>query len=63
MSDTTMTVHLEADEWYPVISITTEPNDKQVVISKELFERHNRIMQEFDDMQDLLYKLFKGRAI
>lgn len=63
MSDNSMTVRLGADEWYPVISITTHSQDKQVIISKELFERHNKIMQEFDELQDLLYKLYKGIKI
>ena len=57
-----ITVTLGADEWYPVIQIT-KSGTVTTEISQELFERHNRIMQEFDDLQDELYKLYKGKRL
>ena len=62
MSENKIKVKLGADEWYPVIEIASY-GTIEVEISQELFERHNRIMQEFDILQDELYKLYKVKRL
>jgi hypothetical protein len=52
-----ITVKLGEDEWYPVIDIS-EYGEITVEISEELFEKYNRIMQEFNVLQKELYKLY-----
>jgi hypothetical protein len=52
-----ITVKLTEDEWYPVIDIT-EYGEVNVEISQELLEKYNKIMQEFNDLQKELYKLY-----
>jgi hypothetical protein len=53
-----ITVKLSEDEWYPVIDIS-EYGEVTVEISQELFEKYNKIMQEFNDLQNELHKLYK----
>jgi hypothetical protein len=53
-----ITVKLIEDEWYPVIDIS-EYGEVTVEISQELFEKYNKIMQEFNDLQNELHKLYK----
>jgi hypothetical protein len=53
-----ITVKLIEDEWYPVIDIS-EYGEITVEISEELFEKYNKIMQEFNDLQNELHKLYK----
>ena len=52
-----ITVKLSEDEWYPVIDIS-DYGEITVEISEELFEKYNRIMQEFNVLQKELYKLY-----
>jgi len=49
---------IDEDEWYPVIDIS-EYGEVTVEISQELFEKYNKIMQEFNDLQNELHKLYK----
>ena len=63
MSDK-MTVHIERDEWYPVyIMLPERPGwDAEVVttVPVELYERYERLLAEFTDVQDEIEKIFNN---
>ena len=63
MSDK-MTVHIERDEWYPVyIMFSERPGwDGEVITSVpvELYERYERLLADFTDVQDEIEKIFNN---
>jgi hypothetical protein len=60
-----MKKRIQVDEYYPVYNLLG-PNDRTygdgtIVISQEFFDRYNRIMTEFHEMQHELGNLFENR--
>ena len=56
-----MKMYLDSDEWYPVYSLREDRfkfmNDYMVDVSPEFMEKYNRIVSEFNSLQDELDKL------
>lgn len=54
-------MYLDSDEWYPVLTLREEPygflTDYAVEITPELKTRYDKVMQEFEELQQELDKL------
>lgn len=68
-SEATVPVQLDSDESYPVYSlrvVTPDPSDPKKLwgttqVSKEFVRRYERVMQQYDAMQEELKKLMEAR--
>lgn len=53
-----MRMYLDEDEWYPVYTLREDRykfmNDLEVDVSSEFMMKYERIMSEFDDLQEEL---------
>lgn len=47
-----------ANEWYPVFELQDTTYGRFVDFPEELLEEYNRVMEEFEAMQEILGKLF-----
>jgi hypothetical protein len=56
-----MKMYLDEDEWYPVLTLREERyawmTELEVEVDANIMEEYNRIMDEFDALQDILNKL------
>ena len=61
---TTVRKVMYADEWYPVYEFYDTAHGKFVDFPEELLEEYERIMKEFEAMQEVMAKLYdKGISV
>ena len=56
-----MKVYINADDWYPVYTLSKETRpyltQHEVEITEEFFEKVTKLEEAFDAMQEILHKL------